>query len=248
MEKHQFTENLSKLRLRGMTENLDMRLREAEENQLGYLEFLSLLVQDELAKRDANSFSKSIRQANFGQEKTFEQFDFKFNESVIEASKLRDLATCRFIDLKESVCLSGPPGIGKTHIIKAIGHEACRKKYSVYFSKVYRFFEEFENEMDLQRRAKVWKKFVTSDLLLLDDFGFKKMTVKETELFYMLVDSRLSRGALIITSNRPPEDWPGIFPDPVIGGAILDRVVSAAHKIIVTSTDAKSFRREGEKN
>lgn len=71
------------------------------------------------------------------------------------------------------------------------------------------------------------------------------MTSKEAELFYGLVDERLSKGSIIITSNRPTEDWQGIFPDPVIGGAILDRLASDSHKLTIKV--AKSFRKEGMK-
>ena len=80
---------------------------------------------------------------------------------------------------------------------------------------------------------------------MLDDFAFRKLDSKEAEVLYMVADERLSRASTILTSNRPPEDWFAIFPDPVIGNAILDRLVSGAIKVIVTK--GKSFRKEGGK-
>ncbi len=79
--------------------------------------------------------------------------------------------------------------------------------------------------------------------MILDDFGFRKYETKEAELLYALADERLGSGSTVITSNRPAEDWYGVFPDPVIGGAILDRLVSGAIKIIVEQ--AKSYRKSG---
>jgi DNA replication protein DnaC len=242
--KHQLTDNLKSLRLSGILENLDIRLREATESNLGYLEFLSLVIGDEADKRGSNMLKKRIRTANFGEEKNFEQFDFRFNETDLPKSQVKDLSTCRFIDLKQNLVICGPPGIGKTHIAKAIGHEACRRKYSVAFTKTHSFFKEMENLTEKKKFDKIWKKYLYANLLILDDFGFRKMTGRESELFYDLIDNRLGNGSMLITSNRPVADWLSLFPDPVIAGAILDRLVSGSEKIIVSK--AKSFRKEGK--
>lgn len=228
---HQLNEKLKKLRIPGMMNNLELRAKEARDNNLGFVEFFSLLVQDEILNREANNFDKRIKAAGFGIQKTFEEFDYNFNSDIFPSKMIRDIATCRFIENKQNLVIAGPPGIGKTHIIKALGHEMCRRGYDVIFKKT----NDLVNKLnDYSSKAdRLLKKCVNADVLILDDFAFRKIDQKESEILYTLVDERLGRLPVLLTSNRPPQDWYGCFPDPVIGGAILDRLVSGAIKIIV---------------
>lgn len=241
MEKHQLEQFLRRLRLPGIIDNLELRIREAEENSLSYFEFVSFLVQDELAYREANAFKKNLKAARFGHEKTLMSFDFKFNAAYIDARMIKNLATCRFIDMRESVIIAGPPGMGKTHLAKAIGHEAVKRRYSVLFTKFYPLLRAFQKADVEGTTEKTLKKYVKPALLIIDDFALRTMTAKEAEYFYDLIDQRLGQGSVIITSNRPTIDWLTCFPDPVIGGAILDRVAAGAHKIVATK-EAHSYR------
>ena len=241
-ERHHLAANLKRLRLPGILMNLDMRIQEARDNDLSYLEYLGLVIEDEIMQRENNILRKRIKAARFGNEKTLEAYDFKFNEDAIAGRVVRELATCRFVDVRENVVIVGPPGIGKTHIAKALGQEACRRGNNVLFKKAHRLFSELLNTDSYGRYEKLLRRCVKMDLLILDDFGFRRLETKEAELFYTLVDERLGNGSTIVTSNRPPQDWINIFPDMVMGGAILDRLVSGAHKIIVTK--GKSYRKE----
>ncbi len=227
----------------GMLSTLELRAAEAQQTNLGYLEFLSLLAQDEVMSREANNLHKRIVAAGFGTEKTFEAFDYRFNDQALPSSQVRDLATCHFFEQKKTLVLAGPPGIGKTHIAKAIGHEVCRRGYDVLFRKTNRLLEELADPMSSRRTQRLMKRCLQVPLLILDDFAFRKIDLKECELLYTLADERLGRASTIITSNRPPQDWFGIFPDAVVGGAILDRLVSGAVKVIVTK--GRSYRRDG---
>lgn len=236
--------DLKKLRLPGMADNLDRRAQDAEDGKLGYLEFASLLVQDEIASRDSNSFQKRLKAAGFSSRMTFEHFDFDFNAAAFPGPTLRDLASGRFIDSRRNLVIAGPPGIGKSHIAQALGHEAARRGIDVAFFKTHKLLERLAPEKLSGRRAQLLvKRCLDAGLLILDDFAFRAYSQRETELLYMVCDERLSSGSIIATSNRPPEDWFSVFPDPIVGGAVMDRLVSGAVKLIVTS--GRSYRKEG---
>ncbi|MFO7731186.1 MAG: ATP-binding protein, partial [Spirochaetia bacterium] len=148
-----------------------------------------------------------------------------------------------FIEQNRSLVICGPPGIGKSHISQAVGHEVCRRGGDALFMKTQLLLQELTNDSYPRRIARYWKLIRNVDLLILDDFGFRRYDSRESEILYSLADLRLGSRSTIITSNRPVQDWYGVFPDPVIGGAILDRLVSGAIKLMVEK--AKSYRKSG---
>jgi DNA replication protein DnaC len=241
-EKNDLMMMLKRLKMPGIANNLDIRINEAEDNELGFIEFLHLLIQDEVVSRESNILEKRLKDATFPVRQTFEQFDFSFNREAIPVNIIRDLATCHFIDKRDNLLLCGPPGIGKSHIASAIGHEACRRQMDVIFRKTGKLIEELSDPLYPKRSDRLLKKTISCDLLILDDFAFRKYSQSESELLYTIADERLGKKSTILTSNRPPEDWYSVYPDPVIGGAILDRLISGAIKIIITK--GKSYRRE----
>lgn len=235
-------EKLRRLKLPGIAESFEMRCREAEENEIGYSDFLSLLIQDEVINRESNNFEKRIRNAGFGKISTFEGFDYGFNREVFPKRMIRDWASCHFVFNNQNLVLCGPPGIGKTHIAKAIGYEICRRGYDVIFRKTHKLLSQVNDESYARRSERIWRQAVSAKLLILDDFAFRSYDQRESEMLYALSDERMGKSSTIITSNRPVEDWFNIFPDPVIGGAILDRFVSGSIKLITAG--GRSYRKE----
>ena len=125
-------EQLKQLRLGGLVDSLELRLQEAEKQQLSYLDFLSLLIQDELERRSQSKFARRLKKACFSDLKTLEEFDFKFNPAI-DRRRIYDLGTCHFLENKDNICLCGPVGVGKSHIALALGHEAVRRGFEVRY-------------------------------------------------------------------------------------------------------------------
>lgn len=231
---------LKSLNLTGVLDNLDMRLLEAQQNQLSYSEFLSMILTDEIETRNISAVKRLINRANIGSEKTIESFDFSFNPSI-NAAYIRELATCRFIERGEGVFFLGPTGTGKTHLAKALCHQACRKQYTVAFYPFHQFFADLHKADKKNTLTKLMSRLTRVDLLTIDDFGFKKIEQESAEYLYAIVDARYPTKSIVLTSNRAISDWAAIFPDAIIANAILDRLAHNAHQIIIKG---ESYRKK----
>jgi DNA replication protein DnaC len=226
---HQLEASLKTLGLSGMLDTLDARLGQAQAGDLGHLEFLQTLCEDEIARRDAAALERRLRAARFEQSATIEDFDFSFNPKI-PAAHIRDLVTLRFLDAGESVILHGPVGVGKTHVAQAIGHAACRHGHSVVFTKTSRLLADLAGghaDRSWETRLRRWAR---PALVLLDDFAMRAFTPTQADDLYELVSERAGR-SVVITANRAAEDWYSLFPNPVVAESILDRVVNGAHLI-----------------
>jgi DNA replication protein DnaC len=199
------------------------------------------MLQDEIERREAKKLAQRLSHASFEEEKTLEGFDFAFNPKI-KRSLVSNLATCIFIDKKEHILIYGPTGVGKTHLAQALGHEVCRKGYDVLFVKSVKMLRSLMAARADHSWEKRIKKFLRPDLLIIDDFGLTALTPTQAEDFYEIITERHLKPSMIITSNRPPQDWIPLFPDPVMANSALDRLAHHAHHIIIEG--GESYRRK----
>lgn len=233
---------LKLLKLGGMLNTLDLRRSQAEDQRLGHVEFLALLLDDEIDRRQSKMLMQRLHRARFEEQKTLEEFDWHFNPQI-PAEQLRNLATCTFVERRESVLLCGPVGVGKTHAAQALGHAACRVGFTVLFTKTNAFLRDLAGGRADGSWEPRLRRYLQSDVLILDDFGMREFTPTQAEDLYELICERYRTGSMIVTSNRAPSDWYPLFPNPVLAESALDRLVNSAHHVVFRGRTYRPLRR-----
>jgi len=192
---------LRKLRLSGMADVLEVRLRQAQAEQLVPLDLVATLVSDELQRRQDRLFARRHQQARFRDaDRSLDRFDFDFNKKMNRAL-IYELATARFIGQREDALFLGPPGTGKSHLAQAIGHAAIQQGYRVVYREAHTLMEDFADAtLDGTRKAML-ADLATVPLLILDDLGMRKLPHTAAEDLLELIMRRYERASTILTSN-----------------------------------------------
>ncbi len=231
---------LKRIRMGGILETLESRLSQAKENNLTHSELLELIFQDEIQRRDIVSLSKRLSRAKFEEKKTLE--DLRFDRYPIKIQKIiRDLTSDTYLKNNQHILIVGPTGTGKTHLAQAFGHQACRQGYSVHFIHANVLLRSLHASRADDGWEKLFRKLLSFDLLIIDDFGLKNLTHSQADDVYELIAERYLKKSIIVTSNRKVEGWVELFPDPVMANAALDRLSNLSHHIVL---EGPSYRRE----
>jgi DNA replication protein DnaC len=226
------------LRLSGLLESLGQRNKEAIQRQLTYPEFLAVVLQDEMLRREQKKFDFRTRRSGFNPNKTIESFDFLFNPNINKAEIL-DITSCEFIKEKVCVFIMGPCGTGKSHLAQAIAQNATQANIDSLFITQAKLLSNLQAARATGVYEKCKRALIKIPLLIIDDFGLTPLRTPQDEDFYNLVSERYEKAATVITSNLDFEEWIQVFPNQVLGTATLDRLRHGAYSIVL---DGKSYR------
>lgn len=232
---------LKKLRLSGVLQTLELRVRQAVEDDLPHSEFLYRVLQDEVERRDQKQLDLRLRRASFEAHKTVEDFDFAFNPNVPKA-KVIDLSTCHFVRRKEVVLLLGQAGVGKSHLAQALGHRACMAGHTVLYTTANQLLATLRAARADNSYERKLQRFTSPELLIVDDIGLRPLRDFEPEDLYEVIRQRYEQGASIWTSNRSEAEWYPLFGDELLASAAMDRLLHHATVIEITGASYRNPR------
>lgn len=238
MLSHPLLPKLKQLRLSGIAATLDERAAQASANAIRPVDFLALLLDDELDRRQQTRHERFVRRAGFEQIKLLADFNFDA-APTLDRSLVMAMASCQFIRNRENWILCGATGLGKSHLAAAIGYEAIKLGYSVLWTCAHEMLADlFAARADDSYRRKL-KSIASADLLIIDDFGLRPVTTQGAQDLYEVIQRRYERGSIILTSNRAPNEWDQVFGDALLASAALDRLT---HHARITCLSGQSYR------
>jgi DNA replication protein DnaC len=234
-------QHLQTLKLKGIILGLETRLQEAQREQFGFPQFLSLCLEDEVQYRKQAHVVRLIKSAGFkAQQASCEGIDYTARRSL-DKKLIQELSTCRYIREGFNVLISGPTGVGKSHVSTALGNAACRSGFSTHFVRMNTLIEKFTLARVQGTYLNLVKKLSQVDLLIIDDLGIKPLIPQQFQDLYDILDERYETKSTIITTQLPVENWPEIIADPVTCEAITDRVVTKSVRIQMSG---ESYRKK----
>lgn len=231
---------LKRLRLSGVLHTLTDRAAYAKKAGLSFSEFLELVLQDEIDRRDQVGLQLRLSRAQFEEEQTFENFDWDA-PVTFDRDRVRDLFGLGFLDRKEDVIFMGPAGVGKTFLASALGHAGCRAGKRVLFQRADTMLRELHQSRADNSTEKVLRGYLALDLLVIDDFGLRKLNATGSSDLYEVLIGRHKRASTIVTSNRTVDEWIPLFDDPILGQSALDRLAHNAHQVVM---EGDSYRKK----
>jgi DNA replication protein DnaC len=229
---------LRALRLSGMTATLEARALQVAHHEMDFIEAFACLVQDELDRRRSRLLERRFALSGLAERKDLKDFDWSYNTRVPKREIL-ELATLKFIDAREGALFIGAPGLGKSHIAKALAQLAIQRGYKVLYREAHQLIDDIHEARELGELRKYRQQLAGAELLVVDDLFLRKLPPSAGEELADVIMSRYERRSMIITSNRPVDDWGKLLGDVVVVTPLLDRLMHHAHLL---KFEGKSWR------
>jgi DNA replication protein DnaC len=236
---------LKRLKLSGLVPVLPDRAAYAQKTSLAPLDFLELALQDEIDRREHKNLSTRLDRAGFAEPHTFEDFDWNVPVSF-DRDRVRTLGSLTFLERHEDVIFLGPTGVGKSSLASALGHAACRAGHRVLFLRSDDLLRRIHQSRADNSTERVLRSLLAPDLLIIDDFGLKRLSAQQSSDFYEVIIERHKRASTIVTSNRAIEEWIPLFDDPILAQSALDRLAHNAHQVVMDGPSYRSRQRPGQ--
>ena len=229
---------LRALRLSGMIATLQARALQVAHHQMDFTEAFASLVQDELDRRRSRLLERRFTLSGLPARKDLKDFDWAYNPRVPKREVL-ELATLKFLEAREGALLLGPPGVGKSHIAKALAQLAVQRGYKVFYREAHVLIEEINEARELGEIRKYRAQMKAAELLVIDDLFLRKLPANAGDELADVIMARYEKLSTIITSNRPVDDWPKLLGDVVVVTPLLDRLMHHGHLL---KFEGKSWR------
>lgn len=224
------------LRLFGVHGGFEKRAEQAASQSLNHMEFLRLILEDEINQRKNAAAKRLVTRAKFRTFADIEDWDQTYDRGITK-TKLRELGALRFYQAQENLLILGKTGEGKTHLAVAIGRRLCAENVSILFLPVSFLFEEVQASKGAGKYLAFIKRLTQSQVIILDDFGLRNYTHDEANILVDILEDRHRKGSVIVTSQVDPKGWKKLFEDPIIAEAIVSRIEHPSQKIILNGGD-----------
>lgn len=236
---------LKRLKLSGMVATLPDRVAYARKQKLGELDLLELALQDEIDRRDHTNLSIRLSKAGFDEEQTLEGFDWDA-PITFDRDRVRDLFSLGFVDRHQDVVFLGPVGVGKTFLACALGHAACRAGHEVRFLRADHLLQRLHQSRADNSTDKVLRSLLAPDVLIIDDFGLRRLDARQSSDLYEIILERHRRASTIVTSNRTIDEWIPLFDDPILAQSAIDRLAHNAYQVVIEGDSYRKRQRPGQ--